>query len=46
MKITEDVRRYAAEKGIEEATVIEKGLREKAKELNAQEPRSTPKHEP
>jgi phosphomethylpyrimidine synthase len=33
MRITEDVRRYAAEKGIHEAGAIERGLREKAKEF-------------
>ena len=33
MRITEDVRRYAAEKGIDEAGAIEQGLREKAKEF-------------
>jgi phosphomethylpyrimidine synthase len=33
MRITEDVRRYAAEKGIDEAAAIEEGLREKAEEF-------------
>jgi phosphomethylpyrimidine synthase len=33
MRITEDVRRYAAEKGIDEAVAIEQGLREKAEEF-------------
>jgi phosphomethylpyrimidine synthase len=33
MKITEDVRRYAAEKGIEENAAIDEGLRAKAKEF-------------
>jgi phosphomethylpyrimidine synthase len=33
MRITEDVRRYAAEKGIDEATAIEQGLQEKAKKF-------------
>jgi phosphomethylpyrimidine synthase len=33
MRITEDVRRYAAEKGIDEAAAIERGLEEKAKEF-------------
>jgi phosphomethylpyrimidine synthase len=33
MRITEDVRRYAAEKGIDEAAAIEHGLREKAKQF-------------
>jgi phosphomethylpyrimidine synthase len=33
MRITEDVRRYAAEKGIDEAAAIERGLQEKAKEF-------------
>src|SRR5438876_9083419 len=33
MRITEDVRRYAAEKGIDEAAALEQGLREKAEEF-------------
>ncbi len=33
MKITEDVRKYAAEKGLEERAAIEAGLREKAREF-------------
>lgn len=33
MKITEDVRRYAAEHGVNEETAIEEGLREKAEEF-------------
>jgi phosphomethylpyrimidine synthase len=33
MRITEDVRRYAEEKGIDEAAAIERGLQEKAKEF-------------
>jgi phosphomethylpyrimidine synthase len=33
MKITEDVRRYAAEKGIDGAAAIERGLQEKAAEF-------------
>jgi phosphomethylpyrimidine synthase len=33
MKITEDVRRYAAEKGIDEAAGIEGGLQKKATEF-------------
>ena len=33
MRITEDVRRYAAEKGIDEAAAIEQGLQEKATEF-------------
>jgi phosphomethylpyrimidine synthase len=33
MKMTEDVRRYAAEKGIEEAQAIEEGLAEKSREF-------------
>jgi phosphomethylpyrimidine synthase len=33
MKITEDVRKYAAEKGIDEGTAIETGLRQKAEEF-------------
>ena len=32
-RITEDVRRYAAQKGIDEAAAIEHGLQEKAKEF-------------
>jgi phosphomethylpyrimidine synthase len=33
MKITEDVRKYAAQKGIDEANAIAAGLREKAEEF-------------
>ncbi len=33
VKITEDVRKYAAQQGIDESAAIEEGLREKAKEL-------------
>jgi phosphomethylpyrimidine synthase len=33
MRITEDVRRYAAEKGVDGAAAIERGLQEKAKEF-------------
>ncbi len=33
MKITEDVRKYAAEQGLAEADALEQGLREKAKEF-------------
>ncbi len=33
MKITEDVRKYAAEQGIDEASAIDAGLREKAEEF-------------
>ncbi len=33
MKITEDVRKYAAEQGIRETDVLEKGLKEKSKEF-------------
>src|SRR2546421_3732978 len=33
MKITEDVRKYAAEQGLAESAAIEQGLREKAKEF-------------
>jgi phosphomethylpyrimidine synthase len=33
MKITEDVRRYAAEKGVNDETAIAKGLEEKAAEF-------------
>jgi phosphomethylpyrimidine synthase len=33
MKITEDVRKYAAEQGVAEKAAVEIGLREKAKEF-------------
>jgi len=33
MKITEDVRKYAAEKGIDESGAIGEGLRDKAEEF-------------
>ncbi len=33
MKITEDVRKYAAQHGIDESAAIEQGLREKAEEF-------------
>jgi len=33
VKITEDVRKFAAEQGIDEASAIERGLHEKAKEF-------------
>lgn len=33
MKITEDVRRYAAEQGVSEEAAIKKGLEEKAAEF-------------
>jgi len=33
MKITEDVRRYAAEQGIAEEAALKKGMAEKAKEF-------------
>ena len=33
VKITEDVRKYAAQQGIDESAAIEQGLREKAKEF-------------
>jgi phosphomethylpyrimidine synthase len=33
MKITEDVRRYAAEKGLNEEEAIERGLNEKSREF-------------
>lgn len=33
MKITEDVRKYAAEQGIAEAEALEKGMAEKAGEF-------------
>jgi len=36
MKITEDVRRYAAEKGITESEALEEGMQEKADEFNEQ----------
>jgi phosphomethylpyrimidine synthase len=35
MRITEDVRRYAAAQGMSEEVVIEKGLQEKAAEFAA-----------
>jgi hypothetical protein len=34
MKITEDVRKYAAQKGIDEAAAIEQGLHEKAEGIS------------
>lgn len=33
MRITEDIRKYAAQKGIDETAAIEEGLREKAEEF-------------
>ena len=33
MKITEDVRRYAAEKGMSEEAALEEGMQEKSKEF-------------
>ena len=33
MKITEDVRKFAAQQGIDESAAIEQGLREKAEEF-------------
>ena len=33
MKITEDVKKYAAEQGIAESEAVEAGLKEKAKEF-------------
>ena len=33
MKITEDVRKYAAERGIAEEEAVKRGLKEKAKEF-------------
>jgi phosphomethylpyrimidine synthase len=33
MKITEDVRKYAAEQAVDENTALERGLREKAAEF-------------
>jgi phosphomethylpyrimidine synthase len=33
MKITEDVRKYAAEQGIKESEALEFGLKEKSKEF-------------
>ncbi len=35
MKITEDVRKYAAEQGIDDAEVLERGMEEKSREFNA-----------
>jgi phosphomethylpyrimidine synthase len=34
MKITEDVRKFAAEQGIKEESALEEGLRQKATEFN------------
>jgi hypothetical protein len=34
MKITEDVRKFAAQQGISEETAIEEGLKQKATEFN------------
>jgi phosphomethylpyrimidine synthase len=36
MKITEDVRKYAAEQGVAEAAAVAQGLQEKSKEFAAQ----------
>jgi phosphomethylpyrimidine synthase len=36
MKITEDVRKYAAEKGIGENEALEEGMREKSTQFNKQ----------
>jgi len=33
MKITQDVREYAAQKGLEEAKALDAGMREKAEEF-------------
>jgi len=33
MKITEDVRKYAAQQGVEEAAALEAGMAEKSKEF-------------
>jgi phosphomethylpyrimidine synthase len=33
MKITEDVRKYAAEQGLAEADAVEQGMREKSREF-------------
>jgi phosphomethylpyrimidine synthase len=33
MKITEDVRRYAAERGLDEGEVLEAGMKEKSEEF-------------
>jgi phosphomethylpyrimidine synthase len=35
MKITEDVRRYAKEKGLADQTAFKRGMKEKAKEFIA-----------
>ena len=40
MKITEDVRKYAAEKGIAEEVAIQAGLEEKAREVTLGGPKS------
>jgi phosphomethylpyrimidine synthase len=34
MKITEDVRKYAAERGISEGDALEEGLKEKSREFS------------
>jgi phosphomethylpyrimidine synthase len=36
MKITEDVRKYAAEKGVEEDTALREAMAEKSREFLAQ----------
>ena len=46
MRITEDVRRYAAEKGLTDDAAIERGLEEKAKEFQEAEQKFIPNHEP
>ncbi len=38
VKITEDIRRYAAEQGITDAEAIEEGLKQKAKEFQQRGP--------
>jgi len=35
MRITEDVRKYAAQQGIDESAAIEQGLRQKSEEFAA-----------
>ena len=36
MKITQDVREYAAQKGLDDAKALETGMREKAEEFKKQ----------
>ena len=45
MKITEDVRKYAAEQAIDEGSAIERGLQEKAAEFQHSEQNSILNHD-